>query len=267
MGVMEQDYEVYAIHTDHLGTPVAVSDLSGQVVWTHRFSPFGKTIELNEDADGDGVTLTLNLRFPGQYYDAESGLHYNWYRYYDPETGRYVTIDESKMTVDESNLYLYDLNPIKNKDFNGNSNCVRWYGNYMNIILNLINIFGGGCEDEMQCSPTYFICDKIDFLGRAKASTNRHSCEIKIRNSTIYEGSSKRLACSIAHEHCHLSTGDYSECRAYTVQKNCLDYFNKDSSGAESMRKRFCDDKVPTTPNDPNEGKCNDDGGDAGCHP
>jgi len=106
MGVMEQDYEVYAIHTDHLGTPVAVSDLTGQVVWTHRFSPFGKTIELNEDADGDGVKLTLNLRFPGQYYDAESGLHYNWHRYYDPETGRYLTND-TKVELISSYKYVY----------------------------------------------------------------------------------------------------------------------------------------------------------------
>jgi len=77
------------------------------------FSPFGKTIELNEDADGDGVKLTLNLRFPGQYYDAESGLHYNWHRYYDPETGRYVTPDKVQWRF----AYNYvNSNPILFKD-------------------------------------------------------------------------------------------------------------------------------------------------------
>ena len=115
---MERTFPADDISFDHLGTPVAVSDLSGQVVWTHRFSPFGKTIELNEDADGDGVKLTLNLRFPGQYYDAESGLHYNWHRYYDPETGRYISHDI--IIGDLLSNYIYTgNNPLRNFDSNG----------------------------------------------------------------------------------------------------------------------------------------------------
>ncbi|WP_034641379.1 RHS repeat-associated core domain-containing protein, partial [Chitinilyticum aquatile] len=54
--------------------------------------PFGLELP-NEDPDGDGVRLTLNLRFPGQYFDKESGLHYNYYRDYDPLTGRYMQSD------------------------------------------------------------------------------------------------------------------------------------------------------------------------------
>ena len=47
----------------------------------------------NEYPDGDGTAFTLNQRFPGQYYDAESGLHYNYFRDYEPGTGRYVEAD------------------------------------------------------------------------------------------------------------------------------------------------------------------------------
>ena len=61
-------------------------------MWRWEGEAFGATLP-NEDPDGDGVTTTVNLRFPGQYYDQETGLHYNWFRYYDPRIGRYVTSD------------------------------------------------------------------------------------------------------------------------------------------------------------------------------
>jgi len=84
--------EIYYAHNDHLGTPHMLTDESGAAVWSALYDPFGKAM-LNEDVDGDGSSITLNVRFPGQYYDAESGLHYNYYRTYDPESGRYVTSD------------------------------------------------------------------------------------------------------------------------------------------------------------------------------
>jgi RHS repeat-associated protein len=83
---------MYYIHTDHLGTPRAVTNTYQNVVWRWDSDPFGMSTA-NEDPDGDGVEFTLNLRFPGQYYDIETGLHYNYFRYYDPSTGRYITSD------------------------------------------------------------------------------------------------------------------------------------------------------------------------------
>lgn len=83
---------VYVVQPDHLGTPRRVLDAGGSVVWAWESDPFGTTLP-NEDPDGDGVVFSLNLRFPGQHFDAETGLHYNYYRDYNPVTGRYVQSD------------------------------------------------------------------------------------------------------------------------------------------------------------------------------
>jgi len=77
---------VYWHHNDHLGTPQAMTDISGTKVWEMSQTPFG-IVTVNNDPDGDGFTVTNNFRFPGQYFDAETGHHYNYFRTYDPNTG------------------------------------------------------------------------------------------------------------------------------------------------------------------------------------
>ena len=81
----------YYVHTDHLGTPRIVTD-GNTAIWRWESNPFGENAA-QEDPDGDLTTFTYNLRFPGQYYDDETGLHYNYFRTYDPETGRYLESD------------------------------------------------------------------------------------------------------------------------------------------------------------------------------
>ena len=84
-------------------------------MWEGEYDPFGN-VTLNEDVDGDSIKVTFNVRLPGQYYDAESGLYYNYFRYYDPSTGRYVTSDPIGLQGG-LNTYLYALgNPIKYSD-------------------------------------------------------------------------------------------------------------------------------------------------------
>jgi len=80
-------------------------------VWRWYSTPFGELLP-DDDPDGDGAKVTLNLRFPGQYFDAESGLHYNYFRTYDPSTGRYVESDPIGL-IGGPNTYSYALlNPI-----------------------------------------------------------------------------------------------------------------------------------------------------------
>ena len=98
------DYQAgwYFFVNDHLGTPQKIVNESGQVVWAGFYQPFGKAWAYPAD-------ITNNFRFPGQYYDAETGLNYNWHRYYDPETGRYITADPIGLEGGV-NLYVYVMN-------------------------------------------------------------------------------------------------------------------------------------------------------------
>ena len=83
---------LYFISPDQLNTPRVVSDNLGRVIWQWDGEPFGSS-RPNQDPEGDGQKFTLNLRFPGQYFDVETGLHYNYFRDYDPGTGRYIESD------------------------------------------------------------------------------------------------------------------------------------------------------------------------------
>jgi RHS repeat-associated protein len=83
---------VYFIQTDQLDTPRQIVDANNNVVWQWENSdPFGVTPP-NSNPSGQG-TFTYNPRFPGQYFDRETNLHYNYFRDYDPQTGRYVESD------------------------------------------------------------------------------------------------------------------------------------------------------------------------------
>ncbi len=78
------DYSYY--QNDHLGTPQQLIQTSGQVVWQGEYNAFGQVKE--------SINLIYNpLRYPGQYHDQETGLYYNWHRYYEPYLGRYITSD------------------------------------------------------------------------------------------------------------------------------------------------------------------------------
>jgi len=99
------------LHTDHLGTPRLATNPAGTVVWRWEGEAFGQTL-VNEDPDGDGNAVVMNLRFPGQYYDQETGLHYNYFRYYDPSIGRYLTADPLGAVIFNVDDKLFELNHL-----------------------------------------------------------------------------------------------------------------------------------------------------------
>lgn|GEM_PF-6103436 len=103
---------VYAVHTDHLGTPRLLSDADGEIVWRARYAPFG-------EATVDVERVRFEHRLPGQYHDAETGTHYNYRRDYDPATGRYLQPDPSGMEGGP-NAFAYAANdPLARTDLRG----------------------------------------------------------------------------------------------------------------------------------------------------
>lgn len=106
----KQGNTVYYVHSDHLGTPRVVTN-GNTVIWRWDSDPFGATAA-DEDPDGNSTLFTYNVRFPGQYYDTETGQHYNYYRTFDPSTGKYLESDPIGL---DGGLNTYDYvggNPL-----------------------------------------------------------------------------------------------------------------------------------------------------------
>nr|WP_232013100.1 RHS repeat-associated core domain-containing protein [Pseudomonas fluorescens] len=89
---------------DHLGTPQELTDYSGEIMWSAKYRAYGNLAAL------DVSEIDNPLRFQGQYFDAETGLHYNRHRYYNPGTGRFLTPDPIKL-AGGLNSYQYVPNP------------------------------------------------------------------------------------------------------------------------------------------------------------
>lgn len=94
-------------------------DKTGRVVWAAEYNAFGEATIITPAATQDDPTINSSLRLPGQYLDEETDLHYNWHRYYDSVTGRYVT--EDPLGVEGgSNLFAYVTGaPVTLRDYSG----------------------------------------------------------------------------------------------------------------------------------------------------
>jgi RHS repeat-associated protein len=102
----------YFVFTNQIGTPVRIEDDRGEVVWSAKIDPYGRvTVD-------PASTIKMPLRFPGHYHDEETGLHYNRFRYYSPELGRYLQSDPLGI-AGGLNLYAYSATPLNMVDLDG----------------------------------------------------------------------------------------------------------------------------------------------------
>ena len=149
---------IYYIHTDQLGTPRKMSDASANIVWDNSSDPFGNPVATqgtNWNAANWGsfnwavTMLSLNnLRFPGQYFDDETGLNQNWNRDYDPTIGRYAQSDPAGL-AGGINTYIYvQENPIVLSDPSGLA-----AGD-----LSCQGFSGGGCQSGGSYGMTAMYC-------------------------------------------------------------------------------------------------------------
>lgn len=100
-----QQGEVFHYHTDHIGTPREITNAKAEVVWSSTFKTYG-ALALAHVNEVDNP-----LRFQGQYFDSETGLHYNRHRYYDPNCGQFTTQDPIGL-LGGMNAYQYARNPM-----------------------------------------------------------------------------------------------------------------------------------------------------------
>jgi RHS repeat-associated protein len=127
---------IYYYQNDHLGSPVKLLDEGGEVVWDGDYTPSGQ-VDVR-------IGRVQNLfRFPGQYFDAETGLHYNWHRYYDPETGRYLTPDPIGLAGGINPFVYVEANPINSIDPLGLLNLTKTGVGFVNSFRGVTGVGAG----------------------------------------------------------------------------------------------------------------------------
>lgn len=151
---MKAGSQYYFYHNDHLGTPQKMTDMNGTIVWSASYTSFGKaTID-------PASTIINNLRFPGQYYDAETGLCNNYNRYYSQEIGAYIIRDpmiEMALVI----AYAYsENNPINKMDPLGLADCIRHD-----------SIWPGSCIWDKILYPVFPVTNLVHFAGVGFART------------------------------------------------------------------------------------------------
>jgi RHS repeat-associated protein len=103
----DDELEIRYYHCNHLGTPLALTNTQGEIVWQAQHDAWG-----NITKEYNPYGIRQDIRLPGQHQDRQTGLYYNRHRYYDPKLGSYINQDPVGLSSGEPNLFAYVNNPI-----------------------------------------------------------------------------------------------------------------------------------------------------------
>lgn len=166
--VESQKTRTYWYQNDHLGTPHSLTDSLGNLVYSCSYNAYGQVLtEVQHQQEEKGLRVETNLRFQGQYWDEETGLHYNFNRYYDPRLGRYLTQDPLGL-VGGDNSYRYCQNPVNWVDVLGLLN-TQSTGNE-SILNNKVEDFAEGAAFGGQLYPPDKMRQLVAYLERRNVS-------------------------------------------------------------------------------------------------
>jgi RHS repeat-associated protein len=151
-GVNTASPALWFVHVDHLSRPVLMTNTSKAVVWDAVFLPWGGVHSISGSA-------TLDARFPGQWFQLESGLHYNWHRQYDPTIGRYIQSDPLGFVDGPSGFGYAGGSPIAAIDPDGQ--------NMLKLALEL-------CKRNPKCGEAL-----VATLAAAAAAAKKCKCKVE----------------------------------------------------------------------------------------
>jgi RHS repeat-associated protein len=201
----------YYILPDHLNTPRVIKSAAGAVVWRWQSDAFGNGAA-NESPTG-GPSFNFNQRFPGQQFDAETGLHYNNARYYDPQIGRYITSDPLGL-AGGINTFAYALgNPLNSADLTGlttlnlikSNDALWWNGEWHRRFEQFRTLMGIEDDNTFVVFAHGFpghidgISDPKQLLDLFKKNGYRDGMDIDLRVCNAGEGGKNSIAAKISH--------------------------------------------------------------------
>ncbi len=224
---------VYHFHTDLVGTPLEVTDEAGELAWAGKYTAWGK-VDKGEDA-ALAARIEQPLRMPGQYADHGTGLHYNTFRFYDPDIGRFISQDPIGVDGGE-NLYAYAPNPTMRMDPLG------WIGE-TTPGYHVYGLYEPGATQ-----PYYIgITDDLDRRAGEHRTANRMTPESRMRSiaDNVTYGEARGIE-QARIEHHGTKTGtigsDLADAATYAERGNKVASFDHNNTTRPAARQTYFED-------------------------